>query len=181
MTAEWAGRDGVEWAKVPQQFTGFASWVMGSSHLRWKYLPCLPLSLYLCVSEFSQCNECFVAPFLFVPYSQELLDETGLLPLLNDAGGGGDDAASIASAMGLLSDALTGEHTSGSGGASGGGGSGSSPLDEDKDSWERGVAVPSDPEEEAHSVEKGLRSAGGGGDAEEVDQVDVIMQVRYAV
>lgn len=120
--------------------------------------------------------------WLFVPYSQDFLDETGILPLLNDAGGGGDDAASIASAMGLLSDALTGEHNSGSGGGGGGGsdsGSGSHPLDEDKDSWERGVAVPSDPEEEAHSVEKGLRSAGVGGDAEEVDQVDVIMQVRY--
>lgn len=116
------------------------------------------------------------------------------MPLLNDAGGGGDDAASIASAMGLLSDALTGENNSGSGsssssgsgggtggsgtGGSGSGDNGSDPFVQDSDSWEKGVAVPSDPEEEGHSVESGLRSAGGAGDVEEVDQVDVIMQVR---
>lgn len=127
-------------------------------------------------------------PASLLSLAQEILDETGILPLLNDAGGGGDDAASIASAMGQLSDALTGEHNSGSGsggGASGGtdggggAGSGSSRFMQDIDSWERGVAVPSDPEEEGHSVESGLRSAGAGGDMEEVDQVDVIMQVRW--
>ncbi|CAM9536600.1 unnamed protein product [Pylaiella littoralis] len=128
-----------------------------------------------------------------VRMQRELLDETGILPLLNDAGGGGDDAASIASAMGLLSDALTGENNSGSGsssssgsgggtggsgtGGSGSGDNGSDPFVQDSDSWEKGVAVPSDPEEEGHSVESGLRSAGGAGDVEEVDQVDVIMQV----
>lgn len=98
--------------------------------------------------------------------------------MLNDAGGR-DDATSLAAAVGLLTDALSGEHNTGSNG--GGGGGGSSVVPQEEESWERGVAVPNDPEEEGHSVESGLRSAGivgGGGDVDEVDQVDVIMQVR---
>lgn len=92
--------------------------------------------------------------------------------MLDDAGGG-NDATSLASAVGQLSEALTGEiHSSSSGSTGGEGGS--------MQSWERGVAVPNDPEEEAHSVESGLRSSGGRADAEEVDQVDVIMQVRQS-
>ncbi|CAM9868466.1 unnamed protein product, partial [Ectocarpus sp. 12 AP-2014] len=115
-----------------------------------------------------------------VRVQKELLDESGILPLLNDAGGR-DDATSLAAAVGLLTDALSGEHnTASSGGGGGGGGGGSSLVPQDEESWERGVAVPHEPEEEGHSVESGLRSAGivgGGGDLDEVDQVDVIMQV----
>ena len=97
--------------------------------------------------------------------------------MLDDAGGG-NDATSLASAVGQLSEALTGEIHSSSTGSTGGGASGGEGGS--MQSWERGVAVPNDPEEEAHSVESGLRSAGGRADAEEVDQVDVIMQVRQS-
>ena len=105
------------------------------------------------------------------PAPQELLDETGIIPLLNDAGGG-NDASSLAAAFNLLGDALAG---TGVGSSAAGGSSSSFPPD--TDSWERGVAISNDPREDDHSVEKGLiRSSNG--DLEELDEVDVIMQVR---
>lgn len=100
-------------------------------------------------------------------FFQELLDETGILPLLDDAGGG--NGTSIASAVESLSGTLSA--------AAPGCGAGQSPFPLHKDSWERGVAVSTDPRE-GRSVEKPLGCAANG-NFEEVDEVDVVMQVRF--
>ena len=102
--------------------------------------------------------------------SQELLDETGILPLLNETACI-KEATSLASKVGSLSNTLTAAGT-------GGGSASASPFPtQNKGSWERGVAVSKYPTEGHRSVEKGL-GVGGSGDVEEVDEVDVIMQVR---
>lgn len=100
-------------------------------------------------------------------FFQELLDETGILPLLDDAGGG--NGTSIASAVESLSGTLSA--------AAPGCGAGQSPFPLHKDSWERGVAVSTDPLE-GRSVDKPLGCAANG-NYEEVDEVDVVMQVRF--
>lgn len=88
--------------------------------------------------------------------------------MLGDAGG--VNGTSIASAVESLSGTLSA--------AGPGNGAGQSPFTMHKDSWERGVAVSTDPWGE-RSVEKPLGCATNG-NFEEVDEVDVVMQVRFS-
>lgn len=104
---------------------------------------------------------------------QELLDETGILPLLNETAGGKE----VTSLVSSLSDILIGASA---GAVAGGGAGNASPFPgsmKNKDSWERGVAVSKYPTEANRSVEKGLGFRDGV-ELEEIDEVDVVLQVR---
>lgn len=99
-----------------------------------------------------------------------MLDETGILPLLNKAAGGKE----VTSLVSSLSDILIGAGA----GADGGVGS-TNPFPgsmKNKGSWERGVAVSKYPTEANRRVEKGL-GLRGGVKLEEIDEVDVVLQV----
>lgn len=136
----------------------------------------LVLCLFFYFSLYLSCN-------LYILFrSQELLDDNGILPILSDATAGGN--ASLASLVESLSDTILpvnyGLHM-----VPGGNGNGAGPeglgqaavLPIHKDSWERGEAISTDPAERHQRVETGV-GVGAFGDREEVDEVDVIMQVR---
>lgn len=126
----------------------------------------------------------YLLSLIYIPFcSQELLDDNGILPILSDATAGGGNA-SLASLVESLSDTILpvnyGVHM-----VSGGLGNGVGPegageaatLPIHKDSWERGEAISTNPAERHQRIETGV-GVGAFGDREEVDEVDVIMQVR---
>lgn len=105
--------------------------------------------------------------------NQELLDDNGILPLLSDASGGN---ASLASLVETLSDTILPVNMISAGHGGGPGSEDPRSHSGQKNSWERGVAISTNPAEKRHRLNTGI-GAGAFGDLEEVDEVDVIMQV----